>query len=416
MDRPGVDNAPKIPYGWLNVTTALERARQTVARPSVCFKEDILSGYNGLVIDPSAGGAPTNSFTWADNGAGGVNYYNNGSPINREAFQSGVTGSGDTQTNVGQIENWVAQNFANQHQNTGGVANTGGASVSPGGGAQYGYTQVTNPAYSQYMNSLNSMYGNLDAQQNNQTQMIGNNYDTNLSGLNSQFQQGNANLDQSGKMIDQNQANSLRDLSSNLRNSFQQAQNQLGNLGAGDSSAVDQYSYALTKSGNQSRGDLLQQTGNQRANLDLQRNSLSAQNNQQINQLNTWKSNALLGLQSQYAQQRAQLDSLRSQAPAQYAQQLSQLNNATMSQLSNVDQAMQAAQASLGGSLGNPGLQGLDLSGTQVQPANLNVAPIQGSMNFMQNTPNVGQLQQAAPVNYLQGSTGTARVKQPWEY
>jgi hypothetical protein len=366
---------------------------QPYTLPSQNWTDPNGSGPNGNIF---------NTYSWAPNGSGGANYYQNGQGITNSQYGAA------TGVNYGQLEQYLAGGL-NQNGQIGTAASTGPS------GTSYGVTQQNNPAYDQYNSYLNNMYSLLDQNQASQNQQVGNNYDTSLSGINNDFQTGQDNLNQARTNIDQNQAKSLRDLSSNLRNSFQQGQNQLGNLGAGDSSAVDQYSYALTKSGNQSRGDLLQQTGNQRANVDMQQNALQRQQAQQISALNSWKSNALLNISSQYGQQRAQLEQLKMSAPAQYIQGVQALNNNVMSQLQQVDQAHQAQAAQLGAGLGNS-IQGLDLSGTNIQPQNLSVAPLQGGLNFLQNTPNVSQLQSASPGNYLQGSTGTARVKQPWEY
>jgi hypothetical protein len=336
-------------------------------------------------------------FSWSPNGNGGANYYENGSPITNTQYGAG---SG---VNYGQLEQYLAGQPSQS------------ASSSTGGGASMGYVPVLNPNYSAYNDYVNQMSNLIDQTQGNQTQQVNNNYNDSLLGLNNDYQTGQDNLKHSSDLVDQQQANSLRDLNTNMQNSFQQAQNQLGNLGAGDSSAVDQYSYALNKSGNQNRANILQQSNNNRDNINLQQNALGRQHDQQLSSLNTWKSNALLNISSQYAQQRAQLEQLRASAPAQYVQQLQQLNQGTMGQLAAVDQANQAQMAQLGDIAANSGYTGLDLSGTQLQPQAINVQPVASGLNF-QAPINVNQLQSTSMTPSLQGSYGTAPVKKPWEY
>jgi hypothetical protein len=263
------------------------------------------------------------------------------------------------------------------------------------------------------MNYVNQMGNLINQTQDNQTAQVNNNYNDSLLGLNNDYQTGQDNLKHSSDLIDQQQSNSLRDLATNMQNSFQQAQNQLGNLGAGDSSAADQYSYALSKSANQNRASILQQANNNRDNVNLQQNSLSRQHDQQLSSLNTWKSNALLNISSQYAQQRAQLEQLKASAPAQYVSQLQTLNNNALSALQNVDVANQAQMANLGDIAQNSGYTGLDLSGTQIQPQAISVQQPTATMNFLQ--PNNAAQLQGSNVPMLQGSYGTAPVKKPWE-
>lgn len=63
----------------------------------------------------------------------------------------------------------------------------------------------------------------------------------------------------SEQAVQTQQAANLKDLASNVKNLFQSGNIYLGSRGAGDSSAANQYSYAVGKMGTQARGDIQSQ-------------------------------------------------------------------------------------------------------------------------------------------------------------
>lgn len=92
-------------------------------------------------------------------------------------------------------------------------------------------------------------------------------------------------------------AKSLRDISENVRNAFQAGNNFLGSVGAGDSSAANQYSYALNKQATRQISNI-----NETVNTNLA--ALQSQYDQQINQIAGWFSDAQLQLKQMVAQGR----------------------------------------------------------------------------------------------------------------
>lgn len=165
-----------------------------------------------------------------------------------------------------------------------------------------------------YTNSLNDILNNgLRGQRAAQEGIANSQYEQGMSQLGLQNTQGVQQLGQQRNLAEQNQTKTLRDLSANVRNAFQAGNNFLGARGAGDSSAADQYSYALTKQGNQQRGDVMNNTANilseiggRETNLkniyDTEVKGLGAQRNQQLNQVASWFADAQNQLKQQIAQ------------------------------------------------------------------------------------------------------------------
>jgi len=106
-----------------------------------------------------------------------------------------------------------------------------------------------------YLNELNQLNPLLETQRGAQEGTAKSQYETGVSNLGTQ-------RDQGVSTAETNQTKTLRDIASNLKNSFMAGNVYLGSRGAGDSSAADQYSYALTKEGSKQRGDVMQETAN----------------------------------------------------------------------------------------------------------------------------------------------------------
>lgn len=130
---------------------------------------------------------------------------------------------------------------------------------------------------------------------------------------------------------EQNRIKTLKDISTNLRNSFMAGNIYLGARGAGDSSAANQYSYALTKLGNQQRGDVQSQVANILKDIGQRETNLAAvfANEKQklatardagINQVVQWFD----GVKQQLAGLKG--EALRTQSEQAYATAVNELN------------------------------------------------------------------------------------------
>ena len=102
-------------------------------------------------------------------------------------------------------------------------------------------------------------------------------------------------LTQGQQTINAQKAASLKDIANTTRNAFQAGNNYLGSLGAGDSSAANQYAFAINQQAGKQTGDL-----NNYVNTQL--NTLQNQHDTQINSIAQW----LAGQQSQLSQAKGQ--------------------------------------------------------------------------------------------------------------
>lgn len=179
------------------------------------------------------------------------------------------------------------------------------------------YAQVRgeiSSGWDSYLSSLdNILNSSLPSQQTAQQNIINSQQTQGLNTLELQKTQGMQQLDAQRGKVEQNQAKTLKDLSGNLRNSFMAGNIYLGSQGAGDSSAANQYSYALTKMGNQQRGNVMEQSANLLSEIDQRAtnlsnvyntevNNLKAQTDQKMNQLASWFAEQQNALRQQQAQ------------------------------------------------------------------------------------------------------------------
>lgn len=158
-------------------------------------------------------------------------------------------------------------------------------------------------SWDNYLNSLQGTSGYLNDQQTAQQGIA----DT-------QLQQGINTANES-------KANSLRDIASTTRNAFQAGNNYLGSLGAGDSSAANQYSFAINKQAQKQTGDLNNFVSGQIKDLQSQHDT-------QIQQIAQW-----------FAQQQEALKQQIAQGGLQKSQDLQNLSKSIL------DQAIQATNA-----------------------------------------------------------------------
>jgi hypothetical protein len=112
-----------------------------------------------------------------------------------------------------------------------------------------------NSGYNNYFGQLDAMVGDLSNSAQSQTNQANLYSDQQISDLQSNSTQNISDLNRETVKTEQNQVKTLKDISDNIRNLMQGGNTYLGSRGAGDSSAVNQYAYALTKLGSKQRGD-----------------------------------------------------------------------------------------------------------------------------------------------------------------
>ena len=247
-----------------------------------------------------------------------------------------------------------AKQFSNQPQPPGAVLSSktsptrGPGPTPPPPSDNSGSPSMSTPNYDALINQINQnadiALSGLDPQRQAQEGIVGNTYNQGVSDLQAQQAQGNAALDVTRRKAGENQVKTLADLTENLRNMFQAGQTYLGARGAGDSSAANQYSYALTQMGNKNRGNVMSQTASIMNDINDRSNQLQMQVTQNIKQLDTEKQNALLGISQWFDSAQNQIRSAKGQNIVQLGQ--AALDNA-MNAIREVNSQHQARYNSL---------------------------------------------------------------------
>ena len=169
---------------------------------------------------------------------------------------------------------------------TGGVGKGGGATSS---GADY----------SGFLSQLEEMWNNLGGQSQNLQ---------NIAQQQTAQQQNTLDLQntQGQDQFQQYQTKSLKGVGSTISNAFKAGNNLLGSMGAGDSSAANQYAFALAKEGSKQRGaimaDVSQRMQGLKQTYDTATNNLKANLSQQISSIAQWFSQQQQGLMGQKAE------------------------------------------------------------------------------------------------------------------
>jgi len=172
---------------------------------------------------------------------------------------------------------------------------------SSGGGIDTGEaTNAINQGYDAYSASLNQIMNSYLPQQ--QQALLGGaeaQYGQGVNSLNTQRSLQQQGLNEQKGVVQGQQKKTLADISNNLRNAYMAGNIYLGARGAGDSSAANQYSYALTKLGSQQRGDVSGQYAGIQNQIMGRENALATtysgavkdlefQKNQRVNEVAQW--------------------------------------------------------------------------------------------------------------------------------
>lgn len=115
-------------------------------------------------------------------------------------------------------------------------------------------------SWDSYFRSLDDQYNALPGKEQDMQGIARNSYDQSVRDIGFEQENNQALLDKQYRKNEENQVRSLQDIADNIRNLYRSGNIYLGSRGAGDSSAANQYSYAVTKLGSKQRGDVLNQT------------------------------------------------------------------------------------------------------------------------------------------------------------
>lgn len=156
-----------------------------------------------------------------------------------------------------------------------------------------------NAGYGNYDNMLTDIFNTLPGQAESQRQTAFNQQQVGENLLGDQQALSSSKLQGEEDKTIRSQETDLKSLAESMRNQFRSGQNYLGSRGAGDSSAVNQYSYALTKMGNKARGDRTSQTADIVGDINQRRfeveqtfnsgmKNIQLETDNKVNQIATW--------------------------------------------------------------------------------------------------------------------------------
>lgn len=207
------------------------------------------------------------------------------------------------------------------------------------GGSSDPYAAVRNDinsGYNAYFNSLDAiMNQDLPNQVQNQNQMINNLYGSSIADLDSQRNIGMNELGGQRTEVQKGQKKSLTDLAENIRNMFMTGSVMLGSRGAGDSSASNQYSYALTKLGNKARGEVMNQSATSLDQIRQREFRLGETYRAEKTRLETEKTNQILGVANWFSEQQSQIRQMKASGQLSQSTDLANLSRSILDQALN---------------------------------------------------------------------------------
>jgi len=335
---------------WGLPDLGITEAIQNIFKPQAAYSAEGGSNLFGPVNAPTATSGPltdTKTVPTPTNNLTGP------APTNYQTPQKAPQSSGSYNFNIGDFENyqgWDPTAAFNDWKAKG--SPSPGGSVSGGSDPYAGLRSEISSGWDSYINQLNELIKNgLTGQKSNMEQIVGNQYQSGVGDLNVQQNQGLSNLQTESEQATQNQNKNLKDLSENIRNMFLSGNVFLGSRGAGDSSAANQYSYALTKLGNKARGDVTSQTAQIQAEIAKRVTTLKDVVGNEITKLAREKDNKVLEISNWFAEQQNALKERVAQAGLGKSQDLQNLTKGILDQaltrLNQVEQDSRSRQAML---------------------------------------------------------------------
>lgn len=198
-----------------------------------------------------------------------------------------------------------------------------------------------NSGYDSYFGELDNMLNQgLPSQRTAQEDIARSQYDQGVNQLSSQRTLGMQDLQGQREKATTQQNRTLKDISENVRNLFQSGNTYLGSLGAGDSSAANQYAYALTKLGSKQRGDVQSQYADIQNDIGGRETRLNEIYNSEVNNLASQRDQQISTIASWFAEQQNALRQAKAQGQLSRGQDLASLSqnllNNALQQLNNI--------------------------------------------------------------------------------
>lgn len=212
-----------------------------------------------------------------------------------------------------------------------------------------------NAGFDQVLGNYDEQLGEIPGQIADAGALVNNQADSQNKSIESAYGVGNSNLQFARDQLATNTGRSIQKLSQAIRSSFDSYNTLIGAAGGGDSSANGQLSYALQKAEAQNRTDIYNNEGDQNGAITQQQTGLDASHADQLQQLNTWKSNQIISIGQQFKAEQASIEAAKAGASKDKLLALASANsdlvNQAISALSGVTAQHQAATAAITGAV-----------------------------------------------------------------
>lgn len=186
--------------------------------------------------------------------------------------------------------------------------------------------------YDTYINDLNNLYGGLTTQAGAQENIAQNSYGQSIKDLLANQQSSLGDLGLTEQKLQANQVKNLRDIASNIQNQYMAGNVMLGARGAGDSSAANQYSYALNRLGSKERGNVMNTTAQSQQEIENQKAKLNNIVTQETSRLDTELANVKQSISSWLAEQQNAVSQMISQGKLNKSKEIASLTQNLLNQ------------------------------------------------------------------------------------
>jgi len=229
-------------------------------------------------------------------------------------------------------QDWIAKGKPKPSGSGGGVGSSGsGGGVDPNEAIR---NQLSS-SWDSYFRSLDDQYNALPGKEQDMQGIARNSYDQSVRDIGFEQENNQALLDKQYRKNEENQVRSLQDIADNIRNLYRSGNIYLGSRGAGDSSAANQYSYAVTKLGSKQRGDVLNQTRSIQNDIAEREAQLARTVMSEKAKIKTDFDNKVLEISTWLKDAQEQVKQARANGELQKGQSLAQLSQDIYNQATN---------------------------------------------------------------------------------
>jgi hypothetical protein len=180
---------------------------------------------------------------------------------------------------------------------------------------------------------------------------IANQFNSKMNDLNLGLERGKRNLDSSRQVVNEDRSRGLQQLRDQFNQQSMSYNNQIGAMGAGNSSAAQLINIALGSETSKNRGGVMRDASRQLNEIDTRQKDMEVDFENNRKELDNWKNTSLSELAIKFGDMRRQLQSEMANADFERAQQLAQLDvnltNAALAALGNIENQYRASANSL---------------------------------------------------------------------